>query len=423
MRTKDRYLKLRGKTWYFIRPIPVDLRDEYPFPKIERSTKQRDIELARRVRDRINRELELDFMARRAGKGSAVADTTFEEQARSEARFNQTAGEDGFTPMLDGIYDRIDTLAARKLPRGSLEAFDEARDWVIAHTEEGRAAKRELDAYNAALNYRSLGREYLAQRPDLKRKTVAEYQRAFQLAEGALPPIRETKREHVQRWVRDLAQTLSKPQIRKHLGALRGLVKAQGLDPAPFTDLFIPDVRKAKEREIWTPQELKELFDRCQYPWLRDVMLIALHTGARADAIHSMQYLAEKDWIRFGKAKREKADRYIPCHSLIRPAVQRWVAQPRSTSSISGRFGDLKRVCGFDTEENRNVKVFHSFRHQVASKLRDLEVPYEKIVSIIGHKPQDMTFGTYGDKTDPETLRPFVERLCYPELAEFTEKR
>ena len=101
--------------------------------------------------------------------------------------------------------------------------------------------------------------------------------------------------------------------------------------------------------------------------------------------------------------------RTIPCPKAIRKIVKAWVSDRWSKLTIRNRFNELKTELGFP----KRAKTFHSLRHTFTSNMEGMGEQEATIARIIGHKHKEITYGRYGGKSDPETLRPLLDKLKY----------
>lgn len=411
MRTLDRYLKLRGKTYWYVRRVPASVQPVVGQAVIQESLRTRDKALAREARDRLARRHDREFALIREGRRERQDLGLVQRGAVERAEF--ASGRLDVTPMLDEITDRIDDLAARHAQGGDLEA---ARDYVLRHTPEGRDLSEQLRLYRGELTYTQAGELFLEFKTDLGSGSILEYRQAYRLAESALPPPGQVTARDVQLWINTLGETRSAPQIKKFLSGLRGSLKHNGFDVAPFRDVSVMSKVNRVERGIWSPEHLRMLLADDEPPWLSDAILIALYTGARQGAVAALRYDAENDWVIFPPQKQEQMERPLPCHSHIRDAVLRWVERPRAQGSVSNQFTKRKKRLGLEAGEGEPLRDFHSFRHQLASRMNDLGFPEHIAARITGHKDGSMVYGRYGSKGEVEALREWVEKIDWSDV-------
>lgn len=424
MRTKDQHLKLKGKTFYYVRDVPKDVRDQFGKARIESSLKTRDRQDARKLRDAKSRELErrwhLIREGRKTGRSSATVSAAFIHQATGE-RDEFTYGDLDVTPLLDEITDQIDTLAMKRAKDGSHEALDEAREYVLEHTNEGKKLQKQLDQYHGHLSYAEAGEAFLSQKPTLASKTKAEYREAFKLADKNLPPIKNLTRQSLQHFANTQGNDKAAATVNKALSAIRGVVKYQGIDISSLIGVAANSSVPVIERRVWTPDALRAVLAASSSKWLTKTVSIALYTGARQGAIAGVSYDSDNDWLVFPRQKSEPGDRCIPCPDALRDTAEDWVKKPRSASAISWQFTQAKYAAGFDLPEHKNTLVFHSLRHMTASRCSDLGIPEHIAARIVGHKTQTMTYGRYGSKGEVEALREWINKLDWADVFKPTE--
>ena len=403
MRTKDQHLKLKGKTYYYVRDVPKDVRDQYGKSRIEVSLKTRDKTTARDRRNEKSKEIEREWHAIRTGRNARQADAGFVAQALME----RTEGDD--TPLLEGLANDIDDLASQFAKDRSAEALDAAREYVLEETEEGRKLQHRLDLYYGKVTYCQAGENYLKLKPELTDKTKNEYRRAYREADkNSLPQMDKLTPQRLKMFANHQGATKAKATVNKMLSAIRGLIEFNGIDVTALKSISANSVKSEIKRQVWKPEDLRKVLEASKSKWLSDVVLIGLYTGAREGAIADMSYDAENDWIVFPRQKQEADDRKLPCPDRIREA--------RSQSSISSQFTVAKQKAGFTGAEFDNIYVFHSLRHMAASRLNDLGVPEHIAARIVGHKNQSMTFGRYGSKGEVEALREYIEKADWSDI-------
>ncbi|UCV22862.1 site-specific integrase [Ferribacterium limneticum] len=216
------------------------------------------------------------------------------------------------------------------------------------------------------------------------------------------------------------------------------------LNPAGGMTIKNPK-RANEERQAFSDDDLIKLFHREDYRRERATLphrywapLIALFTGARQNEIAQL-HLAdfyEVDGIPLisindqGEGKRLKTKagkRTIPVHAeLVRLGLLRYVDELRTTNEtrlfpelplqrdgygqkVSKWFQRYRRQCGISD----NGKVFHSFRHTVIDRLKQADVPKEKIAALVGHEDDSVTFGRYGKDFSSAIMREVVAVLDF----------
>lgn len=219
------------------------------------------------------------------------------------------------------------------------------------------------------------------------------------------------------------------------------------LNPAGGMTIKNPK-RANEERQAFSDDDLIKLFHRDDFhrecakqPFRYWVPLIALFSGARQNEIAQL-YLAdfyECDGVSLisindqGEGKRLKTKagkRSIPVHAeLVRLGLLRYVDALRSANEtrlfpelplkrdgygqiVSKWFQRYRRQCGISDDG----KVFHSFRHTVIDRLKQADVPKEKIAALVGHEDDSVTFGRYGKDFSPSIMQGVVAALNFKHI-------
>jgi integrase len=220
------------------------------------------------------------------------------------------------------------------------------------------------------------------------------------------------------------------------------------LNPAGGMTIKNPK-RANEERQAFSDNDLIKLFHRDDFhregakqPFRYWVPLIALFTGARQNEIAQL-HLAdfyEADGVPLisindqGEGKRLKTKagkRSIPVHAeLVCLGLLRYVDELRAANEtrlfpelplkrdgygqiVSKWFQRYRRQCGISDDG----KVFHSFRHTVIDRLKQADVPKEKIAALVGHEDDSVTFGRYGKDFSPAIMREVVAMLDFSHIS------
>jgi len=206
--------------------------------------------------------------------------------------------------------------------------------------------------------------------------------------------------------------------------------------------------RASEERQAFSDDDLIKLFHRDDYRRGRATLphrywapLIALFTGARQNEIAQL-YVADfreangvpliniNDQGEGKRLKTKAAKRSIPVHTeLVRLGLLRYVDELRTANEtrlfpellekrdgfgqkVSKWFQSYRRKCGITD----SGKVFHSFRHTVIDRLKQADVPKEKIAALVGHEDDSVTFGRYGKDFSPAIMRDVVAMLDFSHI-------
>lgn len=424
---KNNYLHQRSdsKLWQFRRRVPGDLEGVLGKSSVRRSLKTADVSEARRMRDILVREQDREWASIRRQQlilqndndKLPLNDAAIIEAGRAERL------EPDYRPLFDEITDELDEMVRIELEANPQITEYEAFAFVTEETFRGAALFRRLQLWQGELSWVQLGEDHLRLNP-MQSGTEREYRRAYERADHALPTPMALDRNPqakllVQAWVNNLGteQKFARATIKKAVTALRVALRSHGYEPNYLSNLSFPKVQPVIRREPWTDDDIGTLMAACEYDWLRRAIIIAAHTGARQGAIAGMEYLPDRDWIRFPRMKKESSDRLIPCPDVIREVVRAWVAEPRTKSSVSNRFTELKKSVGFEAD---NTRVFHSFRQTALSRLTNVhgvDVHHAKLIA--GHEVSDDILRAYYSSFSPDDLRVYANRLVYPTLEEW----
>ncbi|MBS0290300.1 MAG: tyrosine-type recombinase/integrase [Proteobacteria bacterium] len=205
-----------------------------------------------------------------------------------------------------------------------------------------------------------------------------------------------------------------------------------------FKGLQLPKHKSAKEERLpFSDGDLQRLFGTQMYktgkyqkPFHYWIPLLGLYTGCRLNELCS---LTKNDVAQEGdiwyisineigdkRVKNKSSIRKVPLHSkLIELGFIEF-----AKSSHGRLFPELKKVkdnyshyatkwfcrtylknCGIDDSR----KVYHSFRHTVAQRLTNGNVPREIVGAILGHHDASQTTGRYGDGFSLQLLKEAIE--------------
>lgn len=171
---------------------------------------------------------------------------------------------------------------------------------------------------------------------------------------------------------------------------------------------------KKLDRQPWEDSEIQELLKNSQddlspYRDLHDLIRLAMYTGCRiSELLKLTRQDVKEDYFIIRDSKTDAGRREVPIH----PELQQLVARLRITggetllpkASYRIKFSNLKKSLGFGPE-----KVFHSFRNTVSKKLLEEGVSEVVAASILGHKINTMSYGTYAKGAVP--LKQKVEAI------------
>lgn len=407
MRVVNHYLSKRGKTFYFVRRVPDDVRHLHPFATIRETLNTADLATARKVRDNRIKELEGQWNAYRAlPKGKHI-----DRQLLNEAL--------GFREMGRRDDDRI----------GFLEAVEDRTNDIynddIRIEDHGRLPSRKAgEFYSIAVGSKTpvgIAVSAFLANANLKPTTRELYSILLKQFAVEFSNLEDIDRNAARIYLQSYAKTRTKKSTLNLKTAIRSLLSYHGLDPKVLEGHRIDAGKEPVLKGVWTDSEALRLAGANNAPqWLRDCITVGLYSGLRRKEIGGLVYDAEKDQlvVEANKAKTANSVRRIPCHSKARDAAKRIAAldYPIRLNKITSGIYDLADKLGIP----RTVTVdgviskrdFHALRHTFASKLASQGVEEATISRILGHAPSNVT-GRYAGKIDPEINRALIERVTY----------
>ena len=257
---------------------------------------------------------------------------------------------------------------------------------------------------------------------------------------GADSPVISLDYYSVKKFRDGLSKTnLSNSRVNLYLGFLKAVINFEMqttriLPANPCEGLRYKDTRRKDElRAVFDLEDLKSMFisspefgkDKIKQPERFWVPLLALYSGARmeelcqlfAEQVHEVDgYWCFQIEAKYkGQSVKTSEKRTVPLSPFLlelgfhRYAQQvgegrLWPSLPRINNRWGHYFGrwfkEFKDKCGIDPK--KNYKVFHSFRHNVETKLQYEEVEQRYIDQLLGHSNRAES-ARYGKR--------FVERL------------
>ena len=281
---------------------------------------------------------------------------------------------------------------------------------------------------------------------DGTKKTATLYLGALRRLQERLPEdavLSDVTEEKASQHLHSLQEEgITKKTIQRHLTSLRSywrfLKERKVWNEDPWAEIRLKRGKRASregQRRAFTETELVVLLTGKAPPYLRDLMVLGLYTGARLEELCTLMRgdvtdgclrLSHGDYT----GKTDAARRVVPAHSLILPTVERLVAHAdpetgrlfpslkkggpdqRYSHYTTKVFTRYRRSVGVDDPKT----VFHSFRKNAANALERGGVPESTAALIIGHARPTMTYGLYSsDGLPKEHLREAVETMTYGE--------
>jgi integrase len=187
--------------------------------------------------------------------------------------------------------------------------------------------------------------------------------------------------------------------------------------------------RADEERSIFTKDDLKDIFKHVIYtelkykhPYQYWLPLLGLYTGARLEELCQLYpediYNDEGIWVidindkGDKKLKTKSSKRIIPIHSKLQALGFIDYVESLRHKGESRLFPELKKGRdGYSQSASKwfsrlrmelglyNLdppKDFHSFRHTLATELKNKSIPEPEVAAITGHSIAGITFSRYG---------------------------
>lgn len=248
-------------------------------------------------------------------------------------------------------------------------------------------------------------------------------------------------------------QTLSLTTVNNHLrrsSTFLNWIRDQGYNlPNPLSRMKIKQTRSRKSyRAPFSDSDLDALFSEpvfTQHKFSKDyqfwVPLLGLYTGARLEELcqlhlddiqldNRVPHICIDDRFSGQFIKSESSRRQIPIHyELLELGFCEFVGQKKLTGEkmlfeylipvrnkyghqLSKWFGRYKNRVGISDSR----KVFHSFRHTLAERLRQQRINDYEIKAILGHSTGSITHDIYGsDQTALDSVQEALHELEYTE--------
>jgi integrase len=240
---------------------------------------------------------------------------------------------------------------------------------------------------------------------------------------------------------------MSRTTLNKYLIRVSTLFKwavKHGYIPTNVAEgLTLPKARRAEqEREAYSTEDIQKIVNQLEYdkarPHLFWIPLIGMYQGMRLDEICQL-YVSDivvQDGVPCisingesdKKLKNTASERIIPIHPmLVRLGFQRYIDQlitlketrlwshlTKKRDGYSQDFGKWYQRFNRKFITDNPKRVFHSFRHSLADRLKQAGVQETLIAEILGHSNSgSVTMGRYGKRYQPKVLLDALVQLDY----------
>lgn len=217
-------------------------------------------------------------------------------------------------------------------------------------------------------------------------------------------PIRSIKASQMQRCI-DSCQTTQQREIKTVCRKVyEYAMQAEIVDKDPALYLRSNTVETEIERDVFTPEQIRDLFDHRSDWWAR-VALILLHTGMRTKELQDLTAedidLTERI-IHIRKAKNKSSVRDIPIHDDILRLCADYQKDPCCLTH-NALNKQLKKRYG---------RLAHDCRHTFTTRMRECGVDLLVLQILLGHTPQTITERVY-THISKEEMREAIGCLRY----------
>lgn len=280
----------------------------------------------------------------------------------------------------------------------------------------------------------------------LSQKNIDQMYSDLELLVAQFPTAPLITIQSVDLWIRHIAKkgNLTASSVTRIIGSSKNFFKylqfikeVPSTEPNPFivpAEFKIskkPNAKSTNKVQSWlpfTPEEICGLYKLAKddSKSLGDLVLIAMHTGARIEEICSLlckDVDIKNQSISIIDAKTEAGERTIPIHPFIKDHIERLIENSEDdyllagltknkygnrSSALGQRFGRLK------TKHNYSERyVFHSIRKTFTTMLENAGVSENIAADIVGHEKPRITYGLYSGGASLEVMREAIKKISY----------
>lgn len=241
-----------------------------------------------------------------------------------------------------------------------------------------------FNAESAKVTFRQC---YEGAKEDFSEARAHNYRSAFRYLEPIADlPIRTIKAAQMQRCI-DSCHTTQQREIKTVCHkTYEFALKQEYIDRNPSQYLKSNTVDATIDREVFTPEEIRDLWNRDE--WAAKVALVLLYSGMRTKEFRTMEPddidLKERV-MHITKGKNKSSIRTVPIHDMIFPILKDLKENPISFTHEG--FNKALRRYGNHTA--------HDCRHTFTSRMRELKCDLLTLQLILGHTPSTITERVY----------------------------
>ena len=245
---------------------------------------------------------------------------------------------------------------------------------------------------------------YEGAKEDFSEARAHNYRSAFRYLEPIADlPIRSIKAAQMQRCI-DSCHTTQQREIKTVCHkTYEFALKQEYIDRNPSLYLKSNTVEATIDREVFTSEEIKDLWNRDE--WAAKVALVLLYSGMRTKELRTMEpddIDLEERVMHITKGKNRSSIRTVPIHDKILPILKDLKENPvqfthNGFNKALSRYGD---------------HTAHDCRHTFSSRMRECGCDLLTLQLILGHTPSTITERVYMHIGIDE-LRNAVNKLHY----------
>jgi len=422
------YLVKRYNTYFAVLYIPKDIQYAIGKKKFIKTTGEQNIKLAQAIANVFVMGWKAEIASARSKSDEPLINSAKEikKLLKSSPKYLVDEVIEEEVARLHKERKPIDAEVFRRISKGENKHLEDvAKEWKI-HEEKRGLAQKFIDQMNNDV----------------------------QLIVKQFPTSNYMTAEHVEWWIKDIARTgkLSASSVTRIIGSgknfykyLQSIKEVSIAEPNPFivpAEFKIsnkPNSKSVNKTQSWLPFSPKEIVGLYKLALvdsetLADLMLIAMHTGARIEEICSLlckDIDMKQESITIIDAKTEAGERTIPIHPHIKDRIEKLIENSTDdyllselsknkygdrSNAIGKRFGRLKTKHKFSSRH-----VFHSIRKTFTTMLENAGVGENLAADIVGHEKPRITYGLYSGGASLEVMREAIKKVSY-ELGEKPEK-
>ena len=245
---------------------------------------------------------------------------------------------------------------------------------------------------------------YEGAKEDFSEARAHNYRSAFRYLEPIADlPIRSIKAAQMQRCI-DSCHTTQQREIKTVCHkTYEFALKQEYIDRNPSLYLKSNTVEATIDREVFTPEEIRDLWNRDE--WSAKIALVLLYSGMRTKEFRTMEpddIDLEERVMHITKGKNRSSIRTVPIHDKILPILKDLKENPvqfthNGFNKALSRYGD---------------HTAHDCRHTFSSRMRECGCDLLTLQLILGHTPSTITERVYMHIGIDE-LRNAVNKLHY----------